>query len=78
MVTFSPEEDEPFPDGGRRARAAEVKEELVVVAMVVGRRMGLEAREAVLEMNARLGLVRDTNPAGWRRIFARGKGRREF
>lgn len=66
MVIRSPDDDEPLPEGGSRARAAEVKEELVVERLegLKGCRMGLEAREAVLEINALVGLVRGTNPAG--------------
>lgn len=61
-MTRSPEDEEPLPDGGSRASAADVNEEVVLEGL--GCRIGFEAREAVLEMNARFGLVRETNPAG--------------
>lgn len=72
MVIRSPDDEDPLPEGGSRARAAEVKEELVVERLegleglegLEWCRIGLEAREAVLEMKALVGLVRGTNPAG--------------
>lgn len=61
-MILSPADEAPFPGGGRRASAAEVNEEM-------GRsvwRIGLDARDAVLETNALLGRVRRTKPAGAR------------
>jgi len=61
-MIFSPAEEHPFPGGGRRARAAEAKDEvplgLEVTGLGRGRRTGLAAREAVWEMGALLGRVR--------------------
>jgi hypothetical protein len=51
MTIFSPADEHPFPGGGRRARAAEAKDEvpagLAVEGMGRGRRTGLAALDAV-------------------------------
>jgi hypothetical protein len=61
-MTFSPAEEHPFPGGGRRARAAEAKDEvpagLAVEGIGRGRRTGLATREAVWEIGALLGRVK--------------------
>lgn len=72
----SPAEEDPFPGGGRRARADEAKEDeadgRVGLCTGSGRRTGLPARDAVLETKALLGRVRGTNPAGSRDGAAAG------